>query len=205
MNFLLDPNVSYFLLVCGLGLAVFALFSPGTGLLEIGAFFLLLMAGYGVISLPINWWAVVILIAGVFPFLVAVRKSQRNGYLVLSLAALTVGSVFLFRPAEGLIAINPWLALVTTTLMLGFLWVSSHKALQAIRQPPTMDLGRLVGMIGVVHADIQRKGVVYINGEEWTARSSSPIPAGQPVRVIARDGLVLVVEPLPAHEQQRNQ
>ncbi len=204
MNFLVDPNVAYFLLVCGLGLAILALFSPGTGLLEIGAFFLLVLAGYGAANLPINWWAVAILVAGVFPFLFAVRKSRQNGYLIVSLIALTVGSVFLFQPAEGLIAINPWLALITSSLTLGFLWLAVHKAVQAIRQPPSMDLGRLVGREGVVHSEIIRKGVVYIDGEEWTARSASQIAVGRSVRVIARDGLVLVVEPLPAHEPQRN-
>jgi len=39
-------------------------------------------------------------------------------------------------------------------------------------------------------------GTVYVGGEEWTARSQDPIPAGMPVRVIGRDGLVVVVEPV---------
>ena len=37
MEFLLDPNVAYLLLVVGTVLAIMALFAPGTGVLEVGA------------------------------------------------------------------------------------------------------------------------------------------------------------------------
>ena len=37
-------------------------------------------------------------------------------------------------------------------------------------------------------------------GEEWSARTRSalPVPRGTPVRVVAQDGLVLIVEPVTA-------
>ena len=46
MNFLLDPNVAYLILVIGVILGMLALFTPGTGLLEIGALFTIFLAGY---------------------------------------------------------------------------------------------------------------------------------------------------------------
>ena len=57
MDILLNPNVFYLLLVAGVLLAIMALFSPGTGVLELGAFFVLLLAGWGVYKLPIHLWA----------------------------------------------------------------------------------------------------------------------------------------------------
>ena len=39
-------------------------------------------------------------------------------------------------------------------------------------------------------------GKVELKGADWKARSTSPIPAGSLARVIERDGLCLVVEPL---------
>ncbi len=54
MNFLLDPNVAYLILVVGVILGMLALFTPGTGILEIGALFAIFLAGYAVYSLPIN-------------------------------------------------------------------------------------------------------------------------------------------------------
>src|SRR5512138_1228702 len=97
MEILLEPNVAYLILVGGFLLAILALFAPGSGVLEVAAFFALFIAGYEVYNLPINWWALLILLLGVFPFLIAVRRSGRLVYLAVSLAALALGSVFLFR------------------------------------------------------------------------------------------------------------
>ncbi|MCX8025764.1 MAG: hypothetical protein N3A60_11225, partial [Thermanaerothrix sp.] len=84
---LIDPNVAYFLLVVGLVLGVLALFSPGTGILEIGALFALVLAGLGIARLSINAWALALLVVGVVPFLMALRFSRRWFYLVIACAA----------------------------------------------------------------------------------------------------------------------
>ena len=47
-------------------MALMAILTPGTGVLEISAFFSLLLAGYGIYNLDINYWALVFLIIGVF-------------------------------------------------------------------------------------------------------------------------------------------
>ncbi|HEX7555505.1 MAG TPA: hypothetical protein VF338_02690, partial [Leptolinea sp.] len=84
MNLLLDPNVSYIILVGGFVLAVLAMFAPGTGLLEFGAVLAIVIAGYSMANLPINWWALVILLLGVFPFQYALRRSRNLIFLVIS-------------------------------------------------------------------------------------------------------------------------
>ncbi len=48
MEFLQNPNITYLLLAGGLIFAVLALVSPGTGVLEIGALFILGLAGWGI-------------------------------------------------------------------------------------------------------------------------------------------------------------
>ena len=50
MSFLFDPNVAYLLLVGGFLLAILALFAPGTGLLELGAMAMLVLAGFSIAS-----------------------------------------------------------------------------------------------------------------------------------------------------------
>ncbi len=195
MNFLLDPNVAYFLLVSGFLLAVLALFAPGTGILEIGAVLILVMAGYGAINLPLNLWALVILILGVFPFILAVRQSRRLIFLAISIAALVIGSVFLFRSSEGrFMAVDPILAVPMSALAVGFLWFIARKSLEAIARTPNHSLGRLKGMTGTAESDIFLEGTVSAGGEQWSARSENFIPAGSRVRVVGREGLVLIVE-----------
>ena len=54
----------------------------------------------------------------------------------------------------------------------------------------------MVGLIGVADNDIHESGRVKVRGEYWTAQSSSPIPAGKKVRVLAVENLTLKVEEL---------
>ncbi len=193
MNFLLDPNVAYVMLVGGFLLAILALFSPGTGLLELGALFMLALAGYGAANLPINAWALVVLVAGVIPFLVALRRWRQWVWLIPALLALAVGSVFLFSGADGSPAVNPWLAGLVTVLVVPFVWLVGRKSLEALEQP-TRNLAGLIGMTGEAKTDILAEGTVYVDGEDWSARSAALIPAGSKVRVLRREGLVLEVE-----------
>lgn len=194
MDFLLDPNVAYFLLVTGFLLAILALFAPGTGLLELGAVLILALAGYGVINLPLNVWALVILILGVFPFILALRQSRRLTFLAISISALVIGSVFLFRSEESFMAVDPLLAAPVSALAVGFLWFIARKGLEAIARRPDHSLERLNGMVGTAESDVFLEGAVSVGGEQWSARSDDFIPAGSQVRVIGRQGLVLIVE-----------
>lgn len=182
-------------------LAVLALFSPGTGVIEIGALFALVAAGYGVATLPTNWWALIILVVGVFPFLLALRRSQQWIYLIISLTALVIGSVFLFRTAEGGPAVNPVLAVLMSASAIGILWIVARRGLEAARLRPSMDLDALIGKIGEAQTDVHADGSVYVGGEEWSARSDQFIPKGATIRVIRREGLVLQVEALPPKSQ----
>lgn len=193
MNFLMDPNVAYLMLVGGFLLAILALFSPGTGLLELGALVMLALAGYGAANLPINTWALVVLVVGVIPFVLAVRRSRQWFWLIISLAALLIGSIFLFSTADGAPAVNPWLAGLVSVLVVPFIWLVGRKSVEALSRP-AKSLAELVGAIGEARTDVFSKGSVYVNGEDWSARSMVLIPAGSKVRVLRRDGLVLEVE-----------
>ncbi|NLF51570.1 MAG: hypothetical protein GX577_10575 [Leptolinea sp.] len=196
MNFLLDPNISYLILVAGFVMAVLALFSPGTGLLEAGAVVAIIFAGYSVANLPINWWALAILVIGVFPFLFALRKSQKLVYLAISIVALVIGSIFMFRLESGGPAVNPYLAGVVSVLVIGFMWIVAARGIEAMQLKPLNRLGNLENQIGKTRSDVYLTGTVYIQNEEWSARSKQPIPADTLVKVIRKDGFTVEVEPL---------
>ena len=196
MNPLMDPNVAYLLLVFGLVLGVLALFSPGTGYLEIGALFALVLAGIGAYNLAINFWALGIIVVGGVPFTLALRKSGHWAFLILAIAAVVLGSWFFFRAPDGGPAVNFWLALVTSLVATVILWVVGRKGVEAISMRKDFDLTRLLETYGEAKTNIFKEGTVYINGEEWSAWSEEEIPAGSRVRVIGRVGLLLQVEPV---------
>ncbi len=194
MDFLLEPNIAYLILLGGVLLALLAIVTPGTGLFEVGAFFCLVLAGYAVYNLSFNWWALVVLVLSIVPFVYAIQKPKRELYLGVSIFLLVLGSVFLFAVDGWKPAVNPFVALVTSGLLSVFLWIVVRKTVQAAGERPVHDLGALTGLPGEAKSNIHEEGSVYVAGEMWSARSDHAIPNGSSIRVVRREGFILVVE-----------
>lgn len=194
MDFLLEPNVAYLILVAGVMLGFMAIVSPGTGLFEIGAFFCLLLSGYAVYNLSFNWWALVLLLLSIVPFVYAIQKPRRELYLGSSIVLITIGSVFLFPNAQGIMAVNPFVAITASLLSAAFLWVAVRKSMEAATIRPSHDLDTLIGKVGEARTKVLEDGSVQVGGELWSAKSETSIPAGSQIRVVRREGFVIVVE-----------
>jgi len=201
MEILVDPNVAYLLLVVGVVLAIMALFAPGTGVLEVGALFVLFLAGWSISQQAINLWALAVLILGVIPFIVALRRSRNLAFLVIALVAFVIGSAYLFQGATWWQpGVNPVLAIIASILAVGYLWIAGTKVLETEKLKPRHDLAKLIGNTGEARTDIHTEGSVQLGSELWSARSEVPIPSGSKVRVIKRDGFILDVEPILEEE-----
>ena len=194
MDFLLNPNIAYLILLGGVFLAMLALAAPGTGIIEVGAFFCIVLAGYAIYNLSFNWWALVILGVSIIPFVYAIQKPKREVFLGLSILLLIIGSVFIFPSAEEQRAVNPFVATAASVFVGGFLWIAIRKAIVAAHARPSHDLDGLVGEIGEAKTQITDDGSVQVAGELWSARSASPIPVGSKIKVVRREGFILVVE-----------
>jgi membrane-bound serine protease (ClpP class) len=194
MEFLLDPNIAYLSLLAALMLWLLAIMMPGTGIPEILAIFSTVLAGYAVYHLSLNWWALALLILSFLPFLYSLRKPGRTAWLIVSIVGLTAGSVFFFPAAKGLISVNPLLALVTTIAYSAFLWVAVRKVVEAAQIRPVHELAGLIGQKGEAKTAVKEDGSVQVAGELWSARSARSLAAGSFIKVIGRDGFVLIVE-----------
>ena len=194
MEFLLDPNIAYLILLGGVLLAMMSLASPGTGLFEIGAFFCIALAGYAIYNLSFNWWALILLGLSIIPFVYAIQKPKREPYLALSILLLVIGSVFMFPRTEEQSIVNPAVAILASAFVAGFLWIAVRKSVEATSMRPTHDLTALVGQIGEARTKVDEEGSVLVAGEMWSARSETPIPAGSSIRVLRREGFILIVE-----------
>jgi membrane-bound serine protease (ClpP class) len=192
---LLNPNLVYLFIIGGFSLAFMAILAPGTGILEIAALFVLILAGWGIFNLPINYWALGLLIVGVFPPVFALRKTTKKYWLAISVFSLVVGSAFLLQGKNWYsLAVSPGLALIVSVLIGGLFWIVTQKTLEADAAPPSHDLGVLIGAIGEAKSNVHHEGSVQVNKELWTARSNEPIESGAKIRVIDREGFILVVE-----------
>jgi membrane-bound serine protease (ClpP class) len=194
MDFLLDPNIAYLFLLAGVLMAMLALATPGTGFFEVGAFFSIVLAGYGIYNLSFRWWALLLIVLSMVPFIYSIQKPKRELYLGVSIVTLVIGSIFMFPSENGAPAVNLFIAFFASALVAGFLWIAVGKSIQAAHARPSHDLDGLLGKIGEAKTKILEEGSVQVAGELWTARSEKPIKAGSSVRVLRREGFVLIVE-----------
>jgi membrane-bound serine protease (ClpP class) len=70
-----------------------------------------------------------------------------------------------------------------------FWWWFSH------RREPAVGVETLVGARGVAASACRPYGQVRVRGELWQARCDEGADAGDPVTVVAGEGLTVVVEP----------
>jgi len=196
MNVLLDPNVAYFLLIGGLVLGVIAVFTPGTGLIELGALFAISLAVYGLVNLPVNSWAITLVILGFVPFFFTGRKKYRKFLVPLSSILIVGGSLLIFRKEAGLIAINIPLIGGIAMIAVSLLWLFAIKGTEVIMKPASINLDMLIGQEALAVTEIKDEGTIFLKGENWSARSKSWIPSGTLLRVVSRKGLIMFVEPV---------
>jgi membrane-bound ClpP family serine protease len=195
MELLLNPNTAYVLLVVGVLLGLLAIVTPGTGFLEVAAFFCLALTAYVAFNIgTINPWALVVLAASLIPFIYSTRGLKRRIWLAVSIAGVLVGSLYLFNTSGWIPEVNPILALIVSGLAGGFVWLVVDKAIQAYHARPSHDLGSLIGQVGEAKTDVHENGSVQVSGELWSARSEKKLPAGTFVRVVGREGFILIVE-----------
>jgi membrane-bound serine protease (ClpP class) len=69
------------------------------------------------------------------------------------------------------------------------------------RRRPKVGPETVIGAVGIVSAPCHPDGQVRVGGEVWLARCEPGADQGERVRVVARDGLTLVVEPVAASEE----
>ena len=194
MEFLLSPDVAFIFLGAALLMTIFALLAPGSGVLEIIALVLLFAVGYSVANLPVNAWALVLLLIGIVVVVVTFRRARKWYFIAGSILILAIGLVFVFRGETAVLGVNPLLAVVGAVGIGGFIWIIGNNVSKTFHQKPYTDLNSMAGMVGRATTDISTDGSVHVDGESWSATSDVSIPAGSQVKVIRREGLVLKVE-----------
>jgi membrane-bound ClpP family serine protease len=189
------PEAAFFFLAMGLTLAVFEFFALGPGVAAGVAAISLLLGGWGVVTLPVNWWAFA-LILGAFVFLVTAH--QLGGIFALAVIGailLQVAGMFLI---DGGGQIDPrwWLVLPSVVGVLFFFLLAMPTVQRARLSTETIGRDSLVGETGVALADFDPDGLVEVGGARWrgTAHREAGIEKGDSIEVTGVDGLYLEVD-----------
>ncbi len=218
VDFISNPNIAFLLLTLGsLGL-VFEMLTPGAigpgvaGIICLGLGFLALG------NLPFNWAGVAFILLAI---VLAALEIFVSGFGALGIGAavsLVVGGLLLFGdfgggrispPSFPAVSVNRWVLVGVGGVLLSAAGYLAYEVIMSRtgrrggagrgggsgsdgRSSP----GDLVGQTGVVTSSLNPRGVVALSDETWSSVSNDglTIPAGRRVRVVAVDGLLLIVE-----------
>ena len=193
-----SPAVAYLLLIIGMALLVFEFYTAGIGVGGGVGAVCLILACYGLAALPLNGFALAVLILSMIAFAIDVQVGIPRLWTGVGLALFSVGSWFLFRDVLGADLRPSWITLIVGIGGIALTFVVGMPSMVRTRfATPTVGREWMIGQMGIAVADISPEGIALVDGGRWRARANraTPIAAGASLRVVAIDGVTLEVEP----------
>ena len=201
LEFLADPNVSFLLLsIGGLGIVI-ELFNPGLIVPVIVGVICLILAFVALGNLPVNWAGVALILLAI---ILAAAEIAVAGFGVLGIASivsLVLGGLLLFAqfgdasPTLPHVGVNRWLLAGIAVVTGGSVIYFAREAVKSRRDRRADLTEAMVGLTASVTVAMEPRGSVRVANDTWSAVSAdgSHISAGEQVRVVSIDGLVLTV------------
>ena len=203
LHLLSDPNIAALLFSIGsLGL-IYELMSPNfvTGILGGIA---IILAFIGSDSLPLNVGGLLLIALAMLLFALELTVTSHGLLAVGGIICFALGASALYTqpgdPFGPIVSVATPLVIVMTAtfaVLMALITVTAIRTRQMKGSPGL--IGEVIhsGTTGIVRRPLEPLGSVHIAGEEWSARSvgDQPIERGTPVKVVAIDGLTVLVEP----------
>ena len=193
MHTVASPPVAYLLLTIGFCLLVFEFFTAGVGLAGAIGAACLVLGCYGAVALPTRPWAFALLALSILAFAVDVQTGVPRFWTGVGVVGFVISSVFLY---EGMYV--SWITLLAGIGGVLLTFLTGMPAMVRTRfATPTIGREWMIGSDGQAVVAVDPEGVVQVRGAQWRARTNraTPIAAGDPIRVVAIDGVTLEVEP----------
>ncbi len=191
---LISPSVALMVLVVGL-IGVYIEFSnPGLIVPGVAGGILVIVGLMALSLLPISFAGAALILLAV-TFFVVEAMTPVNGILASGgVIAMILGIVILVDTDIPELQIG-WGPAVAITLPFAAISVFLLQlAIRSFRYKVVTGTEAMVGELGEARTALDPDGTVFVHGEYWSARSLSPVSAGERVRVVAVDGMTLEVD-----------
>ena len=208
---LTDPNLAVLLLVAGALLIYLEFNAPGTIIPGALGTLMVVTALFALNLLPLRYTAVMLLFAALGLLLLEIKVPSHGILATAGIVCMVTGLLTLVAgPIPDLevrfataLGVGTGFGLITTFLV--------RIALRARRNKVLTGPAAMVGAIAIAQEpmlaslaaqDFAPRGQVLVRGELWFAEAPVTIPAGAHLKVTGVRGLTLLVEPVPAAQQQ---
>ncbi|MFC3106963.1 nodulation protein NfeD [Undibacterium arcticum] len=196
-----DPSIAVILMMVGIYGLIFEFSNPGFVLPGVVGAICLLLAAFALQMLPVNYAGLALILLGA-GFITAEAFLPSFGVIGIGgIIAFAFGMLILIDTDLPGFGIPLSLIAVLSGVTALFIFFVSGIVLKARRRPVVSGQEALLGSAGLMLSTLQPdvadgEGWARVHSEQWRVRSTVPLQQGQPVRVIARNGLVLMVVPI---------
>ena len=197
LGIITNPNVAYLLLLIGVYGLLFEFMSPGAVAPGIIGAVALIAALFALDLLPVNYAGLAFLLLGVGLMAAEAFNPSVGAFGIGGLVAFALGSLLLFKGPAPEFRLAPGVIVAAVGLSAAYFVLALGTALRARGRVVAIGPATLLGAHGFVVSWAGERGLVRLQGEDWQARGLGPLAPGQRVRVAAREGLALIVEPEP--------
>jgi membrane-bound serine protease (ClpP class) len=187
------------LLLIGVYGLIFEFLNPGTIAPGLIGTISLVVALYALNFLPINYAGAGLVLLGAVLLGAEAHIGAFGAIGIAGIVAFVLGAIMMFPRAPGF-ALSPWTVAEAVAATAGLFLLVLGVLFRARRRVVMAGMRALLGAEGEalswqgLRGRIMIKGETY-KGKTWRARAAAPLRPRTRVKVIDRDGLVLVVEP----------
>lgn len=189
-----NPNIAYLLLLIGLAGLYFEFSTPGAILPGVIGGISLLLAFFGLSTLPVNYTGVLLILFSIILFIAEIKIMSHGMLTVGGVISLALGSFMLFDTPEPALRISLQVLIPAVLVASVFFIVVILLAVKAQMRRHYSGTESMVEGRGEARTAIDGEGKVFFQGEYWTAKSDRFIPQGAKVRIKKVEGLNLIVE-----------
>jgi len=193
LNVITNPNLILILGMIGVYGLIIEFYNPGFGLPGILGAICLLLAGYGLQLLPLNYTGVGLIVLGLI-LIIAEALMPSFGIMGLGgIAALSLGAMIMIESDIAVYQVSlPLVAAIAVAFAL--LLVFTLRTFFNIRKRPSISgIQTMIGVEGVSLTDLEQNGMVEVQGEVWNAETDEQITKGEKIRVTGIHGAHLKV------------
>jgi len=194
LDIISSPNIVFILFSLGGMGIVLELYNPGAILPGVVGGICLILAFYGVRTLPINYAGVMLILFSIILFLLEIKIVSHGLLTIGGVVSIILGGMMLIDTADPDLKVSRSIIYTVAIVVGAFVLLALTLAYRARMAKPTTGTEGLVGETGVVKTKIDKIGYVYLAGELWEASSDETIEEDEEVVVVAVDNLKMKVK-----------
>jgi membrane-bound serine protease (ClpP class) len=190
------PEVMFILMLIAIYGIIGEMTTPGAILPGVVGAIALILALYLAAILPVNVTGVVLIALAMMLFIFDIYAPTHGVLTMGGIISFLIGSLMLFNRADPLFRLSLSYIIPATLMTAAFFAFVVGKGLRAQRLPVKTGVQAMVGKTVTASTPIDSQGGrVFVEGENWSAVSDTPVEPGEVIEIAEVQGLTLKVQP----------